>query len=379
MNLVYKEVDKDPKFRNVSKWLKRIEGSLILPAIKPVVQTIVPGFLSTESMGNAGAATNLCECVPPQTMGNVGEGTKLPGFVPTESVGNVGAGSKLLEFVPPQTMGNVGAGTKLPGFASTFSQIPKQPTSKSVMRFGSLNEPNISRHTSETQTTSASFPLTSASFPVDNLDIEIIQEEQKQQEICVEEVLVLGMPSKGEQLMVESPQKRDEGSKSSYRPLDPEASICNRHEMLEFKKYLTDNSYAEQKNINDGATVLTATLTGHDNDCISVQKSVEDDVANAKDDSENAAGRNSGDVEGVENSNSVQNSQIEDKIENAEDHSEKDAGRNSGDIEGIENRRVEDKIENAKDDIGNATGRNSRDTKHVENSNSVVVRDGKIQ
>ena len=70
-----------------------------------------------------------------------------------------------------------------------------------------MNTPNISRHTSETSTTSASFPLTSTSLPVDNLDIEIIQEEQKQQEICVEEVLVLGMPSKGEELMVESPQK----------------------------------------------------------------------------------------------------------------------------------------------------------------------------
>ena len=113
---------------------------------------------------------------------------------------------------------------------------------------------------------------------------------------------------KGEQLMVESPQQRDEGSKSSYRLLDPEASICNRNEMSEFEKYLTGNSYTEQKNINDGAAVLTATLTGHENDCISVQKSVEDDVVNAKDDSGNAAGRNSGDVEGIENSNSVQNS-----------------------------------------------------------------------
>ena len=174
MDLVYKELDKDPKFRNVSKWLKGIEGNLILPTIEPVVQTIVPGFLSTESMGNAGVATNLRECVSPQTMGNVGAGTKLPGFAPTASVGNVGAGSKLPEFVPTQTMGNVGVGTKLPGFAPTFSQIPKQPTSKSVTRFRSLNAPNISRHKSETQTTSASFPLTSASLPVDNLDIEII-------------------------------------------------------------------------------------------------------------------------------------------------------------------------------------------------------------
>ena len=40
----------------------------------------------------------------------------------------------------------------------------------------------------------------------------------------------------------------------------------------------------------------------------SIQKSVEDDVANAKDDTGNAAGTNSEDVEGIENSNSVQNS-----------------------------------------------------------------------
>ena len=116
--------------------------------------------------------------------------------------------------------------------------------------------------------------------------------------------------------------------------MDPEASICNRNEMSEFEKYLTDNSYTEQKNINDGAAVLTVTLTGHDNDCISVQKSVEDDVVNAEDDSE------------------------------------KDAGRNSGDVEGVENSRIEDKIENAEDDIGNAAGRNSRDAECVENSNS---------
>ena len=306
-----------------------------IPAIEPVVQTIVPGFLPTQSMGNVGVASKLPECVP------------------------------------PQTMGNVGAGTKLPEFAPTFSQIPKQPTSKSVMRFGSLNTPYISRYTSETLTT---LPLTSASLPVDNFSIEILQEEQKQQEIHVEEVLVLGMSSKGEQLMVESPQQRDEGTKSSYRPLDPEASICNRNEMLEFKKYLTGT---EQKNMNDGAAVLTATLTGHENDCISVQKSVEDDIANAEDDSEKDTGRNSGEVEGIENSNSVQNSLVEDKIENAEDDSEKDTGRNSGDIEGIENSnsvqnsRVEDKIENAEDDLGNAaTGRNSRDMERVENSNS---------
>ena len=41
--------------------------------------------------------------------------------------------------------------------------------------------------------------------------------------------------------------------------------------------------------------------TGHDNDCISVQKSrVEDDSMNPEDDIANAAGKNSGDKEHVE-------------------------------------------------------------------------------
>ena len=232
-----------------------------------------------------------------------------------------------------------------------------------------MNTPYISKHISETLTTSAS-------LPVDNLNIEIIQQEQKQQEIRVEEVLVLGMSSKGEQLMVESPQQRDEGSKSSNGPLDPEASICNRNEMSEFEKYLTGNSYTEQKNINDGAAVLTATLTGHDNDCISVQKStVEDDSTNAEDDTKNAAGRNSGDAEGIENSNSIQKS-VEDDIATAKDDTGDATGRNSGDTEGIENsnsvqKSVEDDVATAKDDTGNAAGRNSGDVEGIENSNSV--------
>ena len=54
----------------------------------------------------------------------------------------------------------------------------------------------------------------------------------------------------------------------------------------------------------------------------------------------NAAGRNSRDAEGVENSNSVQKSGVEDDIANAEV------------------------------DIGNTTGRNSRDAERIENSNS---------
>ena len=42
----------------------------------------------------------------------------------------------------------------------------------------------------------------------------------------------------------------------------------------------------EQKNNNDGAAILTATFTGHENDGIAVQKSpVQDDILNV-------AGRN---------------------------------------------------------------------------------------
>ena len=90
---------------------------------------------------------------------------------------------------------------------------------------------------------------------------------------------------------------------------------------------------------------------------------------NAEVDIANAAGRNSGDEERVENSNSVQNSGAEDDIVNA-------AGRNSRDAEGIENSNsvqksgAEHDIANAKVDIGNTAGRNSRDAECVENSNS---------
>ena len=233
--------------------------------------------------------------------------------------------------------------------------------------------------TSETPTPHASLPL----------DVETMhQEEQKQEEVCVDEVLVLDIGSKREELIEECAQQRDV-SRSSYGPL----------EMSEFEKYLTGDNDTEQKNNNDGAAILTATFTGHENDGIAVQKSpvqdnisnvtgrnsgdeeriensnsvqkrgAEDDIANAEVDIANAAGRNSRDAEGVENSNSVQKSGAEDNIVNA-------ASRNSRDAEGVKNSNsvqksgVEDDIANAEVDIGNTAGRNSRDAECIENSNS---------
>ena len=109
LDIVYKELQKEPKFKNVSKWLKGIQGNVILPTLEPVVQAIVPGFVSTEAVGKLGV------------------GSKLPEFVPPESMGNVGAGSKLPEFVPTQTVENFGAGAKLPGFGSTFRLSSSSP------------------------------------------------------------------------------------------------------------------------------------------------------------------------------------------------------------------------------------------------------------
>ena len=177
--------------------------------------------------------------------------------------------------------------------------------------------------------------------------------------------------------------------------------------MSEFEKYLTGDNDTEQKNINDGAAILTATFTGDDNDGIAVQKSP------VKDDISNVAGRNSGDEERLENSYSVQESGVKDHIPNAQHDIENATGRISGDEESalktvIQFKRVESKITfpmpnmtlrmpqvefqeteriensnsvqdsgvkddivNAEDDIANATGRNSRDAECVENSNSV--------
>ena len=183
------------------------------------------------------------------------------------------------------------------------------------------------------------------------------QEEQKQQEVRVDEVLELNIASKREELIE---QQRDV-SKSS----------CGLLEMSEFEKYLTGDNDTEQKNINDGAAILTATFTGDDNDGIAVQKSP------VKDDISNVTGRNSGDKERLENSYSVQESRVKDHIPNAQHDIKNAAGRISGDEECIEKSNsvqdsgVKDDIVNAKDDIVNAAGRNSRDAERIESSNSV--------
>ena len=363
LDIVYKELQKEPKFKNVTKWLKGIKGNVILPTLEPVVQAIVPGFVSTEAEGKLGAVSKLPEFVPPESMGNFGVGTRLPGFVPPESIGNigkgmrlpgfvrpesmgnVGAGSKLPEFVPTQTVGYFGAGAKLPGFGSTFRLSSSSPgIVKECSPVYSQIQKMLRTCTSETPTPSASLPL----------DVEKMhQEEQKQEEVHVDEVLVLDIGSKREDPIEECPQQRDV-SRSSDRPLEIE----------EFKKYLTGENDTEQKNNNDGVAILTATFTGHENDGIAVQKSpVQDDISNV-------AGRNSGDEERVENSNSVQKSGAEDDIANAEVDIANAAGRNSRDTEGIENSNSVQKS-GAEDDIVNATSRNSRDTEGVENSNSV--------
>ena len=282
MDIVFKELEKDPQFQDVRKWLKGIEDDDILSTVEPVVQANVPGFVSTEAVGKLGAGSKLPEFVPPEIMGNLRAGTRLPGFVQPESMGNVGVGSKLPEFVPTQTVGYFGAGAELPGFGSTFRLSSSSP---GIVKERSLVYSQIQKmlrtHTSETET-----PTPRASLP---LDVETThQEEQKQEEVCVDEVLVLDIGSKREESIEEHLVQRDV-SRSSDRPLEIE----------EFEKYLTGDNENEQKNNNDG----------------------EDDILNGE-------GKNS-DTEGVENSNSVQKSGAEDDIVNAEVEIENAAIRNS--------------------------------------------------
>ena len=215
----------------------------------------------------------------------------------------------------------LGAGSKLPEFGSTFRLSSSSPgIVKERSPVYSQIQKMLRTHTSETPTPSASLPL----------DVETMhQEEQKQEEVRVDEVLVLDIGSKREESIEECPQQRDV-SRSSDGPLEIE----------EFKKYLTGENDTEEKNNNDGTAILTATFTGHENDGIAVQKSpVQDDISNV-------AGRNSGDEERIENSNSVQKSGAEDDIVNA-------AGRNSRDAEGVENSNSVQKS-GAEDDIVNA-------------------------
>ena len=127
MDIVFKELEKGPKFHDVRKWLKGIEDDAMLSTVEPVVQANVPGFVSTEAVGKLGVGSKLPEFVPPESMGNLQVGMRLPGFVRPESMGNVGVGSKLPEFVPTQTVGYFGAGAKLPGFGSTFRLSSSSP------------------------------------------------------------------------------------------------------------------------------------------------------------------------------------------------------------------------------------------------------------
>ena len=261
MDIVFKELEKDPKFQDVRKLLKGIEDDAILSTVEPVVQGILPGFVSS---GKA------CRGIVPGFVSTEAVG-KLPGFVRPENMGNVGAGSKLPEFVPTQTVGYFGAGAKLPGFGSTFRLSSSSPgIVKERSPVYSQIQKMLRTRTSETET-----PTPRASLP---LDVETThQEEQKQEEVRVDEVLVLDIGSKREESIEECLVQRDV-SRSSDGPLEIE----------EFEKYLTGDNENEQKNNNDG----------------------EDDISNVE-------GKNS-DTEGVENSNSVQKSGAEDDIVNAE-------------------------------------------------------------
>ena len=344
MDIVFKELEKDPKFQGVGEWLKGIEDDAMLSTVEPVVQANVPGFVSTEAVGKLGAGSKLPEFVPPQSMGNLRAGTRLPGFV------------------RPESMGNVGAGAKLPGFGSTFRLSSSSPgIVKERSPVYSQIQKMLRTRTSETET-----PTPHGSLP---LDLETTHQEQKQEEVRVDEVLVLDIGSKREESIEECLVQRDV-SRSSDGPLEIE----------EFEKYLTGDNENEQKNNNDGEDDIS-NLEGKNSDTEgvensnSVQKSgAEDDIVHAEVEVENAAIRNS-EEERVENSNSVQKSGPEDDIVNAKVEIENAAIRNS-DQELVENSNSvqksgpEDDIVNAEVEIENAAIRNS-DQERVENSNSV--------
>ena len=309
MDIIFKELEKDPKFQGVGEWLKGIEDDAMLSTVEPVVQAHVPGFVSTEAVGKLGAGSKLPESVPPQSMGNLRVGLRLPGFV------------------RPESMGNVGVGDKLPGFGSTFRLSSSSPgIVKERSPVYSQIQKMLRTRTSETET-----PTPCGLLP---LDLETTHQEQKQEEVHVDEVLVLDIGSKREESIEECLVQRDV-SRSSDGLLEIE----------EFEKYLTGDNENEQKNNNDG----------------------EDDISNLE-------GKNS-DTEGVENSNSVQKSGPEDDIVNAEVEIENTAIRNS-DQELVENSNSVQKSGNEHDiwkaevDVRNTEGRNSGDPERVENSNS---------
>ena len=259
-------------------------------------------------------------------------------------------------------MGNVGAGAKLPGFGSTFRLSSSSPgIVKECSPVYSQIQKMLRTHTSETETLTPH-----GSLP---LDLETTHQEQKQEEVRVDEVLVLDIGSKMEESTEESLVQRNV-SRSSDGPLEIE----------EFEKYLTGNNENEQKNNNDGEDDIS-NLEGKNSDTEgvensnSVQKSgAEDDIVHAEVEVENAAIRNS-EKERVENSNSVQKSGAEDDIVHAEVDIENAAIRNS-DEERVENSNSVQKsgdehdIWNAEVDVRNTEGRNSGYPERVENSNS---------
>ena len=57
MDIIFKELEKDPKFQDVHKWLKGIEDDAMLSTVEPVVQANVPGFVSTEAVGKLAAGS----------------------------------------------------------------------------------------------------------------------------------------------------------------------------------------------------------------------------------------------------------------------------------------------------------------------------------
>ena len=248
-------------------------------------------------------------------------------------------------------MGNVGAGAKLPGFGSTFRLSSSSP---GIVKQGSQVYSQIQKmlrtRTSETETLTPRGLLP--------LDLETMHQEQKQEEVCVDEVLVLDIGSKMEESIEESLVQRNV-SRSSDGPLEIE----------EFEKYLTGDNENEQKNNNDGEDDIL-NLEGKNSDTEgvensnSVQKSgAEDDIVHAEVEVENAAIRNS-EKERVENSNSVQKSGPEDDIVIAEVEIENATIRNS------DEERVKNSNSVQKSGAENAAIRNS-DEERVENSNSV--------
>ena len=261
MDIIFKELEKDPKFQGVGEWLKGIDDDAMQSTVEPVVQANVPGFVSTEAVGKLGAGSKLPEFVPPQSMGNLRAGTRLPGFV------------------RPESMGNVGAGAKLPGFGSTFRLSSSSPgIVKECSPVYSQIQKMLRTRTSETET-----PTPCRSLP---LDLETTHQEQKQEEVRVDEVLVLDIGSKREESIEECLVQRDV-SRSSDGPLEIE----------EFEKYLTGDNENEQKNNNDGEDDIS-NLEGKNSDTERVENS------NSEVDVRNTEGRNSGYPERVENSNS---------------------------------------------------------------------------